>query len=125
VRRRAIHQELVMVKRVVFVGLLGVGFCASPAFAQASADAATHRHGVNARQHRQGARIRDGVRDDSLTRGELNRLRGDEAAIRAEERVYRRSGDGLSRSELRDLQRDLNGTSREIYRFKHNDRERR
>jgi len=112
-----------MFKRVVFVGLLGLGLCASSAVASPAADQARNRHGVNARQHRQTARIRDGVRDDSLTRGEVNRLRGDEAAIRAEERVYRRSGDGLSRREFRDLQRDLSGTSREIYRFKHNDRE--
>jgi hypothetical protein len=113
-----------MSKRVVFVSLLSLGLCASAAAAQPpAADPANHRHGVNARQHRQVARIRDGVRDDSLTRGEVNRLRGDEAAIRAEERVYRRSGDGLSRREFRDLQRDLSRTSREIYRFKHNDRE--
>ena len=48
--------------------------------------------------------------------------KGDEAAIRAEERVYRRSGEGFSRRERRDLQRDLNRTSREIYRARHNDR---
>lgn len=108
-----------MTRRVVFAGLVALGFCTSPALA---ADG-HHRQGVNARQQRQTARIRDGVKDDSLTRGERNRLRADEAAIRAEERIYRRSGDGLNRREYRDLQRDLNQTSREIYRFKHNDRE--
>ena len=111
-----------MSRRFVFAALVGLGLTASPALA---ADGNSHRHGVNARQQRQTGRIRDGVRDDSLTRGELNRLRADEAAIRAEERLYRRSGDGLSRREYADLQRDLNQTSREIYRFKHNDRERR
>ena len=78
--------------------------------------------GVNARQHRQAARIGSGVRSGEVTRGELNRLRADEAAVRAEERVYRRSGNGLTRWERRDLQRDLSRTSREIYRTKHNDR---
>ena len=78
--------------------------------------------GVNAREHRQAGRIRDGVKDGELTKGELNRLRGDEAAIRAEERVYRRSGDGLNRAERRDLEKDLNKTSREIHRAKHNQR---
>jgi hypothetical protein len=77
---------------------------------------------INAREHRQSARIRDGVRDGTTDRRELDRLRGDEAAIRAEERVYRRSGGGLNHVERRDLERDLNRTSREIYRAKHNGR---
>jgi hypothetical protein len=81
-----------------------------------------HRWGVNAREARQTARIRDGVRDGDINRRELNRIRGNEAAIRAEERVYRRSGGGLSPAERRDLERDLNRTSREIYRAKHNNR---
>ena len=111
-----------MLKRVLVISLLAVGLCASSAVADQDA-AQPRRHGINARQHRQTARIRDGVKDDSLTRGELNRLRADETAIRAEERVYRRSGDGLNRAERRDPERDLNQTSREIRRFKHNDRE--
>ncbi len=95
------------------------------ALTPAAASAATDRHprGVNAREHRQMERIRQGVRGDELTRVELDKLRADEAAVRAEERVYRRSGDGLSRREVRDLERDLNQTSREIYRAKHNHRE--
>jgi hypothetical protein len=92
---------------------------AAPALVQAEP---AHRRGVNARESRQTARIRDGVRDGDINRRELNRIRGDEAAIRAEERVYRRSGDGLSPAERRDLERDLNRTSREIYRAKHNNR---
>jgi len=111
-----------LVRRIVAIAF-GIAL-AGPlcAFAQDQAPAPQER-GINARQHRQMRRIRDGRQDGDLTRGELDRLRGDEAAIRAEERVYRRSGDGLNRSERRDLQRDLNRTSREIYRAKHNDRE--
>jgi hypothetical protein len=82
-----------------------------------------HPRGVNAREHRQAERIRRGVKGDEITRAELDKLRGDEAAVRAEERVYRRSGDGLSKREVRDLERDLNQTSREIYRAKHNARQ--
>ena len=81
-----------------------------------------HNRGINAREHRQALRIRDGREDNELTRRELDRLRADEASVRAEERVYRKSGDGLSRWERRDLQNDLNRTSREIYRAKHNNR---
>jgi len=96
----------------------------SPLCAVAQDQTPTERpRGINAREHRQIQRIKDGRQNDELTRGELNRLRADEAAIRAEERVYRRSGDGLTRPERRDLQRDLNRTSREIYRAKHNERE--
>ena len=111
-----------LVRRIVAVAF-GIAL-AGPlcAFAQDQAQAPEGRS-INARQHRQMLRIRDGRQDGDLTRGELDRLRADEAAVRAEERVYRRSGDGLNRAERRDLQRDLNRTSREIYRAKHNDRE--
>jgi len=78
--------------------------------------------GINAREHRQAERIRNGVKNDELTKGELDKLRADEAGIRAEERVYRRSGGGLNHRERRDLEHDLNKTSREIYRAKHDDR---
>lgn len=90
----------------------------------ASAAANRRPMGVNVREHRQTLRIRDGVKDGEITKAERNRLVADEAAIRAEERVYRRSGDGLNRAERLDLQRDLNKTSREIYRAKHNGRTR-
>ena len=106
-----------MTVRTVATALLGL-VLAAPATA-----APVRRGGhINAREHRQTVRIRDGVREDAINRRELNRLRGDEAAIRAEERVYRRSGGGLSLAERRDLARDLNRTSREIVRFTHNGR---
>jgi hypothetical protein len=92
-------------------------------FAQSLVQASDrHNRGIDAREHRQALRIRDGRKDDELTRRELDRLRADEASIRAEERVYRKSGDGLSRWERRDLRKDLTRTSREIYRAKHNNR---
>jgi len=102
---------------IVTVALLSL----IPASALAAGTPDRHHAGVNARQHRQAARIRDGVQDGTINRAELNRLRADEAAIRAEERVYRQSGDGLTRPEVRDLQHDLNQTSGEIGRATHND----
>jgi len=105
--------------RILVIAVLGLGVFAPSAFAQTPAH---HPRGVNARQARQAERIRNGVQNQELTKGELDRLRGDEAAIRAEERVYRRSGNGLNAAEKKDLEKDLNRTSREIYRDKHSHR---
>jgi hypothetical protein len=111
-----------MIGRYIAAAVVGAALIV-PAAVSAEAAARTHHaRGVNARQQRQGARIRQGVKSGEVTKGELNRLRADEAGVRAEERVYRRSGGGLNRRERADLQRDLNKTSREIYRAKHNDR---
>jgi hypothetical protein len=99
---------------------------AGPAFGAqdpaGSSDPNHPRMGINARERRQKARIKDGKEDGQLTKGELDKLRADEAAVRAEEKVYRKSGDGLNKRERKDLQRDLNKTSREIHRAKHNKR---
>src|SRR5213592_1918775 len=110
-----------MIGRHIAAAALGLALVApSASFAAAGTQ---HPRGINAREHRQTERIKDGVEDKQLTKGELDKLKADEAAIRAEERVYRRSGDGLNRRERRDLERDLNKTSREIHRAKHNNRE--
>jgi hypothetical protein len=96
--------------------------CALVATAAQAAPAKHRPRGVNARQHRQTERIKNGIQNGELTKAEKDRLAADEAAIRAEERVYRRTGGGLNARERRDLEKDLNKTSREIYRAKHNDR---
>jgi len=108
-----------MLVRHAVAAMVGLALMAPVAFAAAPRHP---RANINARERRQAERIRDGREDGQLTRGELDRLRADEAAIRAEERVYRQSGNGLNRAERRDLERDLNRTSREIYRARHNDR---
>jgi hypothetical protein len=86
----------------------------------ASASAAS----VDGRQCRQRTRIQDGVRSGELTRFEVTRLRAEQAALRAEERHYRRTDGGLSVWERRDLQRDLNRTSRDIRRQKNDGQDR-
>ncbi len=106
-----------MTKRMLIATVIALGI-AAPAYAAGPAGP----RGINARQARQAERIKDGVKDKELTKGEVDKLRGDEAAIRAEERVFRKSGDGLSPAERRDLEKSLDKTSREIYRLKHNDR---
>ena len=97
--------------------------CAVLSLASQAAAGPRQGRGVNARQHRQAQRIHQGVKSGEITPAEKNRLKADEAAVRAEERVYRQSGDGLNKSEKRDLERDLNKTSRETYRAKHNDKD--
>jgi hypothetical protein len=113
-----------MLGRRIVAAVFGLALVAPVGlFAQGRMQASDHRtRGIDAREHRQALRIRDGREDNELTRRELDRLRADEASIRAEERVYRKSGDGLSRWERRDLRKDLTRTSREIYRAKHNNR---
>jgi len=105
--------------RTIVTMAMGMALMTSGAYAAT----AEHPRGINAREHRQVARIKQGVQGDELTRAELDKLRADEAAVRAEERVYRQTGNGLNRQETRDLERDLNKTSREIYRAKHNNQE--
>lgn len=108
-----------MVKRVLALTVLGLALSATPGLAH---PADHHPRGVNARQHRQAARIVDGVHDGELTRAEATRLRAESAAIRAEERIYRSTGGGVSPWEARDLRRDLNRESRDIRRATHNPR---
>jgi hypothetical protein len=105
--------------RTIVTMAMGMALMTTGAYAAT----AQHPAGINARQERQAARIKQGVRADELTRAELDKIRADEAAVRAEERVYRQSGDGLNKQERMSLQRDLNQTSREIYRLKHNNQE--
>ena len=108
-----------MFARRIGMVVMGLTLVSTAAFAAAG----NKPRSVNAREHRQAERIRNGVKNDELTRAELDKLKADEAAVRAEERVYRQSGNGLNKREYRDLERDLNHTSREIYRAKHNNHE--
>ena len=68
------------------------------------------------RAHRQRARIADGIEDGSLTPCEARRLAREQRHIRREERRYRANDGHLGFWERLDLQRDLNRSSRHIYR---------
>ena len=114
-----------MTKHTLFLTLLGVGLSATLASAQ-TPDTTTRgrRHAtVNQRLENQKDRIQAGHEDDQLTRREATRLRANDAAIRARERVYRKSNDGkLTKGQRRQLNRELNRNSRDIYRARHNNR---
>lgn len=72
------------------------------------------RPSIDARQHRQSARIHAGAVSGQLTRAEAARLRAEQRAIAHEERWLRRGG--LTVGERRHLQHELNQSSRHIAR---------
>ena len=101
---------------------LGVTLFASVAVAQTTQPAAPDPT-VNQRLENQKDRIQTGNKDDQLTKAEATKLRADDAAIRAQEKVYRKANDGkLTAGEQAQLNRELNRSSRQIYRARHNDR---
>ena len=82
------------------------------------AQAGTHDHRVNVRQHHQHARIAQGVKSGELTKVEAKDLRGDQKELRQEEAAYKADGK-LTKAERKDLHKDLNENSKEIYLEKH------
>ena len=74
--------------------------------------------GVNKRQRHQHSRIAEGVKSGALTHSEAKSLRAEQRAIRAEEAEFKSDG-VLTRGERRELHRDLNESSRDIRREKH------
>lgn len=88
-----------------------------------SADSAAQRiskpGGINGRQQNQRQRIKQGVRSGELTGRETGRLVAEQVHINRMENRFRSSGDGLSNRERVRLHRELNQSSRHIYRQKH------
>lgn len=97
--------------------------------ASISAIADGHRHfknrdpGVNARQHHEANRIKQGVRSGELTRSETHGLMQERREIRAQERAYKSDG-VMTRDERKDMHQDLNDLSKDIYSEKHDDEKR-
>ena len=81
-------------------------------------------NGVNAREHNQQLRIRQGIRSGELTGIEAARLQRREAQIRLNEAVARRSGGEFTLRERTRIQNQLGRASRNIYRQKHDGQER-
>jgi hypothetical protein len=103
---------------------LGLGLvAATAASAQTATAAPADKPTTNQRLENQKDRIQAGTKDDQLTKGERTKLRANDAAIHAQEKVYRRANDGkLTTGEKRQLNRELNRNSRQIYRDRHNNR---
>jgi hypothetical protein len=87
------------------------------------AQAGVRDPGVNARQHNQQQRVRQGVRSGELTRRETRRLAEDQRDVRQLERAYKSDGQ-LTRGERADLHHEQNQASRDIYQQKHDAQDR-
>ena len=100
-------------KTTVIAGIALLGAALLPMAAQAQ--------GINQRLHDQHGRIHQGVQSGQLTRREQYRLNRRDAYIHAQAHMDRRFDHGhLTPGERRNLNRELNGSSRAIYRDKHN-----
>jgi hypothetical protein len=88
------------------------------------AAAQTYPGSINRREARQQRRIRQGVRSGELTRREARRVERREARIRFNEARARRSGGRFTARERWRIQRQLNRSSRAVYRQKHDRQDR-
>lgn len=109
--------NLILAALVVVFGLAAVSF------AQTNNNR-WYKKNINKRQENQQERIAQGVKSGELTAREAARLEKQEVKLNREERRFRKSGDGLSIRERAKLERDLNRTSRHIYRQKHDKQDR-
>ncbi len=96
----------------VFALILTVSFCL-PALADRG----------DRRQHRQHSRIKDGVRDGELTRGEALRLRAGQAHVRKLERRAEKDGELSAEEKLR-IEKAQDRQNRRIYKEKHDEQSR-
>jgi hypothetical protein len=79
---------------------------------------------IRHRAQNQHQRIRQGVKSGELTRAEAKNLRGNEKDIHHDIKDAKSDGK-ITRAERKDIKKDERKNSREIYRKKHNERERR
>ena len=99
-------------------GLVSLAFLVALFPAAGWAQDTVHRS-INAREREQQQRIREGIRSGELTRREARRLEAEEARVRVDEAYARRSGGQFTPRERARIQRELNHTSHDIYRQKH------
>ena len=78
---------------------------------------------IRHRAHNQHQRIKQGVKSGELTRPEARNLRGDQRALHQDMKLAKSDGK-ISRRERKIIKREQKRESREIYRKKHNRKER-
>ena len=101
--------------RLIFASLIIAFGLSADAFGQTK----SKRYSINNRQQNQQQRLVRGIKSGELTARETYRLGREQYQIQRMETRFRRSGDGLSYREGVRLQRELNQTSRHIYKQKH------
>ncbi|HMK73989.1 MAG TPA: hypothetical protein VK454_11665 [Myxococcaceae bacterium] len=75
---------------------------------------------VNSRLNNQNKRIRDGVEDGQLTKGQAKQLHQEDHAIRQQERAMAaQHGGHITKADQRQLNQEENQVSRQIYDEKH------
>jgi hypothetical protein len=79
---------------------------------------------VSNAQYSQRARINEGVKSGELTRYEAAKLNRGQQDMHRDMRMARADG-YISHGERREIREDRRENSRQIFRYKHNDRERR
>lgn len=95
--------------------LVGAAVCATPLLAFGKS--------INNIEHREQARINQGIRSGELTRGEAKRLEAEQARIRVDER-FARADRNLTTREREQLQKELRHASHDIYQQKHDRQDR-
>jgi len=108
----------------VLIAMTVVAFTVmSPCVATADTQRGTRDPRINTRQHAQRERIQQGVRSGELTGRETHRATENQRDIRQLERAYKSDGE-LTRNERRDLTKEQNQASRQLYRDKHDAQDR-
>ncbi len=111
-----------------FAIALAISFCSTALVFSQTAPATTPTtkpNEVNARMENQNDRIQQGVKSGELTKKEAHTVRTQEKAIRTQVKAERATNGGkLTAGEKRQVNKELNGESKKIYRKKHNAAER-
>lgn len=97
--------------------------CLSLAFSTVGLAQSNRTPGATKRQVNQRQRINQGVRSGEITRGEYRRIQNQQQDVRQEKREAKADG-VVTRRERAGIHREQNQSSRQIYRTKHNRRDR-
>lgn len=111
-----------MRKALAILAMMLFGVALAAQTAPATSTAPIRRPTIRQRQRLQQHRIGQGIRSGQLTAGETARLERREARLNRKIARDRRDGGGLSMQERRQINRQQNRMSRQIYRAKHNRR---
>jgi hypothetical protein len=110
-----------MLKRLFTASLVAMIGTTTFVSLASSASAGTNSPRIDRREANQQRRINRGIRSGALTPRETYRLQRQQANINAREARFKSDGN-LSRRERRVLNHQLNRSSKNIYRAKHNAR---